>query len=408
MAHILSFEVSGLNGRNVPVGYPLDRHVNVFFGSNGSGKTSILKIIDSAMGNDIGRIKNTAFDHAKVVIHSIDFESDFTLIYNKKGTINQSGVVSSLEGELFDAVDRKTRERRQNKEQDIWRISPESSEKKLKRIRWRHSYLPTSRLYIIDNKFDPDSYLEVSGHSVGTDAVVLEDALDRSFAISVQDLWTRKYGEISARVRTIQQNALQSIFLDALLPEQEAGGEQTVPAKELLNANRAFERMASFLQRQSDGRITQTLGSFEDFEKRYRNNSRLRRIVNHIDAVEESIEYEMRPIHKISTLIERLFIKGKSLSFDAPRIEVKTEGDRPIAIGGLSSGEKHLIRILLAAMDADKNTLIIDEPELSLHIDWQRELINDIRSLNPDCQLILATHSPEIMADIPDENIFRI
>ena len=39
---------------------------------------------------------------------------------------------------------------------------------------------------------------------------------------------------------------------------------------------------------------------------------------------------------------------------------------------------------------------IADEPELSLHIEWQRNLISSIRKLNPNAQIIFATHAPEI------------
>jgi len=37
-----------------------------------------------------------------------------------------------------------------------------------------------------------------------------------------------------------------------------------------------------------------------------------------------------------------------------------------------------------------------DEPELSLHIEWQEKIISSIRDLNPNSQIIVATHSPEI------------
>ena len=41
----------------------------------------------------------------------------------------------------------------------------------------------------------------------------------------------------------------------------------------------------------------------------------------------------------------------------------------------------------------------MDEPEISLHIEWQNKLIEAIRSLNPNCQIIMTTHSPSIFAD---------
>jgi predicted ATPase len=63
---------------------------------------------------------------------------------------------------------------------------------------------------------------------------------------------------------------------------------------------------------------------------------------------------------------------------------------------------------MVAALLVRESSMIIDEPEISMHVDWQKDLIHSLRALNPDAQLILATHSPEIMADIPDSKIFRI
>jgi predicted ATP-dependent endonuclease of OLD family len=56
----------------------------------------------------------------------------------------------------------------------------------------------------------------------------------------------------------------------------------------------------------------------------------------------------------------------------------------------------------------ESSTLLIDEPEISLHIDWQRELIKSIQTLSPNLQLILATHSPEIMAEVDDKYIHQL
>ena len=38
----------------------------------------------------------------------------------------------------------------------------------------------------------------------------------------------------------------------------------------------------------------------------------------------------------------------------------------------------------------------MDEPEISLHIRWQREIIDRMRQINPFCQIIIATHSPSM------------
>lgn len=39
----------------------------------------------------------------------------------------------------------------------------------------------------------------------------------------------------------------------------------------------------------------------------------------------------------------------------------------------------------------------MDEPEVSLHVEWQQQLIDLILSLNPNVQIILTTHSPAVV-----------
>ena len=67
----------------------------------------------------------------------------------------------------------------------------------------------------------------------------------------------------------------------------------------------------------------------------------------------------------------------------------------------LSSGEKQFIIVMLTILlqRNQESILIMDEPEISMHLDWQRNLIQNIQKLNPNCQIILATHSPGIIMD---------
>ena len=67
----------------------------------------------------------------------------------------------------------------------------------------------------------------------------------------------------------------------------------------------------------------------------------------------------------------------------------------------LSSGEKQMLIILLTVLVQNKQpyTLFMDEPEISLHIEWQQKLIGLIRDLNPNAQIILTTHSPAVIMD---------
>jgi ABC-type lipoprotein export system ATPase subunit len=65
----------------------------------------------------------------------------------------------------------------------------------------------------------------------------------------------------------------------------------------------------------------------------------------------------------------------------------------------LSSGEKQILAILLTVLVEDNQSyvLFMDEPEVSLHIEWQKRLIDLCLELNPNVQIILTTHSPAVV-----------
>ena len=56
-----------------------------------------------------------------------------------------------------------------------------------------------------------------------------------------------------------------------------------------------------------------------------------------------------------------------------------------------------LMRVFL--MEEQPYILLMDEPEISLHIEWQYKLFEEIRHLNPNCQIITSTHSPSLFGD---------
>ena len=65
----------------------------------------------------------------------------------------------------------------------------------------------------------------------------------------------------------------------------------------------------------------------------------------------------------------------------------------------LSSGEKQMLAILLTVLVEDNQpyVLFMDEPEVSLHIEWQKRLMDLCIELNPNVQIILTTHSPAVV-----------
>lgn len=73
--------------------------------------------------------------------------------------------------------------------------------------------------------------------------------------------------------------------------------------------------------------------------------------------------------------------------------------DRQILPWQLSSGEKQILIILTTVLVQNHRqaVMIMDEPEISLHFEWQKRLFEDILLLNPNLQLIVATHSPALV-----------
>ena len=67
----------------------------------------------------------------------------------------------------------------------------------------------------------------------------------------------------------------------------------------------------------------------------------------------------------------------------------------------LSAGEKQILAILLTVLVEDNQpyVLFMDEPEISLHFEWQKQLIGLVLQLNPNIQIIMTTHSPAVVMD---------
>lgn len=102
-------------------------------------------------------------------------------------------------------------------------------------------------------------------------------------------------------------------------------------------------------------------------------------------------------------------VSGKTIKFKEQKMFFEN-GDKKIELAQLSAGEKQLLIILLNVLLQDKKDyiLLMDEPEISLHITWQQMLIEKILLLNPNCQLIIATHSPSVFGKGWRDKIVRM
>ena len=102
---------------------------------------------------------------------------------------------------------------------------------------------------------------------------------------------------------------------------------------------------------------------------------------------------------RFQDMVDDLFAEtGKKMVRTENEIRFSQIGETLVSYQ-LSSGEKQMLAILLTVLVEDEQpyVLFMDEPEVSLHIEWQKRLIDLIVELNPHVQIILTTHSPAVI-----------
>jgi len=116
----------------------------------------------------------------------------------------------------------------------------------------------------------------------------------------------------------------------------------------------------------------------------------------------KKLSQEVRKQKKLfEQYINQLFAQtGKIISSNKNKeIVFRHQTGRNVTPYELSSGEKQILVILLKVLlqDNQPHILLLDEPEISMHLSWQVDLIDLIRELNPNCQVIIATHAPAVI-----------
>ncbi len=205
--------------------------------------------------------------------------------------------------------------------------------------------------------------------------------------------------------RFVTNRKIQSALFDtlALAIDQKNTLAKTIPSdiipKLMDNKKRLLEALSDTEDNRLKNRLLQIVDDINEnnFEDICASNNL---IASLLIKMTEELENEKQFISSINMVIELFnnFVqKGKSLVIEENKLTVKV-GNRKHSLSDLSSGERHLLTFLsLIIIDAnERDFLIIDEPELSLNIDWQRKLLPLLNHLAPLTQIIVASHSPSL------------
>ena len=176
--------------------------------------------------------------------------------------------------------------------------------------------------------------------------------------------------------------------------------QSTESAYGLADSNSAFAELKSQLQQSgilaTDHDETTTIRILEVYEKALIQRGQLltdafRVVREYIDAVNDFLE-------------EKQLVIATPDVESTPRLHIRHGDDRLSPLDTLSSGERQIAGLIYSASHvAQGNVILVDEPELSLHIDWQRKIIHAMMQQFPSKQLIVCTHSPIIAADYGED-----
>lgn len=408
MFHIKNVEIEGFWGKHF-IETEFFPEVNIFIGKNGTGKTTFMNILQGILQVDIQSLVTLEF--YKVTIKLVNKSKTRTIKVERKDnpefpyetmTFRVGSKVFHLQVFQGDIHYRRQIMRRPKFLEQYEILKSEIN-----------NLVEVSSLSVhraVYAKQDSDEYLVRNSQQ--------KSAIDERLEELMQ-LLTRYQLSLELQARKIssafEKNVLVSMLYDQQFDKWDLQDALSVElGKEKIELSKAYRELGA-LDDEVSKKIEKHIRALNASMKRLRESQKesksididdifpislLRRtqhIINLTKKAEDEKQLIFQPIKQYIDIILD-FIEDKKFKF-SPNGEFQIFRDsKQIFVPQLSSGEKQLL-ILLTETLLQKNQPFIflaDEPELSLHIEWQAMIVSSIKTLNQNAQVIVATHSPEI------------
>lgn len=143
-----------------------------------------------------------------------------------------------------------------------------------------------------------------------------------------------------------------------------------------------------------------------DLVLKFQEISKIDDLLTIAEKMEKKKSIARKPIETFLTTMNDFICNsedGKNIQIDSMgRIYFTTKySKKPISIQYLSSGEKQLLtffsNLIFNVKNNSSGIFVVDEPELSLHLSWQKNFVDKTLEINKNIQLVFATHAPEIV-----------
>lgn len=403
--------------KNIEVDF--DNNVNIFIGANGTSKTTFLNLIEATLLCDLQTLYNIEFSKIEIELNT---DYNLTTIIVKKLNDIQSyrqcfeyNIIGEMDEmyEIFYEGDYRFFIRRGSNSYGEYKIVKDKLSKLL-----NISWLSINR----DDSFDYEYYRRRE----------YDDRLINSVDKKIEELAKELIGyklqleaEVSKSVDLFKKESLLLMLYDSSEDNLEALQKKSY-SQEQINDLRVdlYKVFRALGIKSSNAKIQQHIAKINEIidKKEIILDEALvlpliRRAFSMLDIFnkyEEEKDEILMPLNNFWKCLKE-FMVDKEFSIDTENGEIKIElkeGDinnKFIDVKSLSSGEKQLFILLAETLLQKKSThlFIADEPELSLHIGWQRIILKKILELNPNAQIVVATHSPEIASEFP-ENIINM
>ncbi|MCY3720740.1 MAG: AAA family ATPase [Candidatus Poribacteria bacterium] len=427
---IESFKIEKLWGhRDIALTFKKD--VNILIGPNGSGKTTILNLLNSILSLDISGILNVNFEFAE--IHLQDFKNSSVLRTVKVHAANRLLRLELDEEEI--GIDTESITGRRFTEHHGWLEKGNTLPERLPERFVRRTvvsekfydelttlvplvWLPVSRRLPV-TKYEEKWHTRTEPlESVDLRLEELLEDISRYHSILNAQL-SERYREFEHQVLSMilyskEHDQLKSIRNSVFhsLPTE-------VEKDQLLDAFKA----AGLLDEQMRIRINDHFAAAEEVLKRVGKSGkfgwdledilviplirRTQAMVEYARKLEEDREKIFAPLRRYEDTVNS-FLNDKSIKVDeSGQLRIESPLQSHLETHHLSSGEKQILILLTQALLRVDEPLvyIADEPELSLHVTWQVKLLESLVALGGQKQIIVATHSPDIVGDFRDKVI---
>lgn len=241
--------------------------------------------------------------------------------------------------------------------------------------------------------------------------------------IEVSESISAEYFEAQFAVSQSERNMLSSMFIDvfkALVSSVEppSDGEIEPLMQRVIQSLDVDENTSSAHYTDYIGnRLYEEVNKAKEISTREQSEAQRRVLKLYAEMLERRNQERTEAFNKVKKFEEavNLFLDGKTLhvsdqwSGNKRRIResvyIETGNGKKYPLTSLSSGERQILTMLFSATRMSTTApgvFLIDEPELSLHIDWQRIILGVLSSQATNRQIIACTHSPEVGADHGD------